>query len=257
MIGQGDALTRVCGARGARCPPRGEKRTYNDDRLCLASSQVIAICDRLRSSPLDADTGPQWGAIPPRHYCRSDVGTGIHCSGSRLGGKVQGGQQGAQGQGRQRSSASGRPPGRGRRAELNRSTIAEILVFDLIRTLGLREVSAGTVQHGQWFVRTGPTYYARQGHDRERAIISPATAEGLPPEMLGEAVPNATVLEKLPWKPSITSSPPWNGKACGSCRAHKRPACPRIMAPGALRLITAAARSGIFAVCVTLAVRRA
>jgi hypothetical protein len=58
------------------------------------------------------------------------------------------------------------------KTELNRSTIAEILVFDLIRTLGLREVSAGTVQHGQWFVRTGPTYYARQGHDRERAIIS-------------------------------------------------------------------------------------
>jgi hypothetical protein len=55
--------------------------------------------------------------------------------------------------------------------EVNRSTIVGILVGDLIRALDLREVTSGTVQRGQWFVHTGPTYFTRQGHDRKRAVI--------------------------------------------------------------------------------------
>jgi hypothetical protein len=57
------------------------------------------------------------------------------------------------------------------RKELNRSTIVGILVGDLIRALDLREITSGTVQRGQWFVHSGPTYYTRQGDDRKRAII--------------------------------------------------------------------------------------
>jgi hypothetical protein len=55
--------------------------------------------------------------------------------------------------------------------ELNRSTIVGILVGDLIRALDLREVTSGTVQRGQWFVHTGPTYFTRQGNNRKRAVI--------------------------------------------------------------------------------------
>ena len=57
------------------------------------------------------------------------------------------------------------------RKEMNRSAIVGILAGDLIRALDLREVASGTVQRGQWFARTGPTCFARQGHDRKQAVI--------------------------------------------------------------------------------------
>jgi hypothetical protein len=57
-------------------------------------------------------------------------------------------------------------------AELHRSAIVGVLISDLIRALDLREISAGGIACGQWFVHSGVTHYTRRGSSRKKALIS-------------------------------------------------------------------------------------
>jgi hypothetical protein len=55
--------------------------------------------------------------------------------------------------------------------EMRRSATVGAIVSDLIRALGIREISSGGMAPGQWFVHSGPTYFTRQGYERKQATI--------------------------------------------------------------------------------------
>jgi hypothetical protein len=55
--------------------------------------------------------------------------------------------------------------------ELRRSATVGVIVSDLIRALGIREISSGVIAPGQWFVHSDVTYFSRQGYERKQATI--------------------------------------------------------------------------------------